>query len=538
MLPPIARTSLGALRGTRAGAISVFRGIPFAAAPVAERRFLSPAPALPWSGVRAALARGPAPPQLSDPLSQRLGLGLGGPILEDCLQLNVWTPSAEAGARPVLVWIHGGAFATGSGTAPLYDGARIAERGDCVVVTLNYRVGALGFLHLAPFLADGAPSRQGTTEGAGSNLGLLDQIAALSFVQREITHFGGDPGCVTVFGESAGAGSIVALLAMPAAKGLFQRAIVQSPAPEGMLDADEGRERAARLLSELGLAPRDRRVELAALQQVPVDRLLEAQQQCIAAGPHRTGMFFAPVVDGATLPVRPLEAVAGGRARDIELVIGTTQEEMQLYRTIPGLGDFPDEILVRIVASRLAGGEASREHVARRAVDRYRAELAAAQGAAPSQRDLFFALETDLSLRLASTRLAASQARFQPHTFMYLFQWRSPLSDGGGGTLGACHALDLPFTFGALEPGPARAFACGDDPKGLADARVLSDRIIDAWTAFARSGDPSHPGIGSWPPYDTESRRTLLFGRDCCVCEAPLEAMRAVWDEPEDPTRG
>jgi len=469
---------------------------------VGARRFQPPEPAPAWEGTLDAREPGPAPPQVVEPLSELLGLDFPGPISEDCLRLHVWTPEPGAGGRPVLVWIHGGAFATGCGTAPAYDGAHIAARGDVVVVTLNYRVGAFGFLSLA---------------GGYPNLGLLDQMAALEWVRREIAGFGGDPDRVCVFGESAGAGSIAALLAMPRARGLFRRAILQSPAPDGMLARDEGIARARMLVDRLeGRAP----------ESASMEGLLAAQQACIAAGPHRTGMFFAPVIDGDSLPLRPLDAIARGDARDVEILIGTTEEEMQLYATVPGLGDFPDAILQKIVASRLPGDEAERDAAAARAVSVYRSELGS-----PSPRDLFFALETDLSLRLPSTRLAADQADHQPHTFMYLFRWRSPMSDGHGGSLGACHALDLPFTFGALDRPAARRFATGDRPELLPRARALSNAIVDAWTAFARSGDPSHPGVGSWPAYERSARRTMILGEKCRVEDAPLEARRAVWED-------
>lgn len=459
---------------------------------------------------------GPAPPQVVDPLSAMLGLDFAGETREDSLQLNVWAPAPGGEGRPVLVWLHGGAFATGSGTSPAYSGHRLAERGDVVVVTLNYRVGALGFLYLG---------------GETSNLGLQDQIAALGWVRDEIGAFGGDPSRVTVFGESAGAGSLVALLAMPGARGLFQRAILQSPAPDGMLLAEEGAARAEQLASHLRVP-----AEADALRGVPTPRIVEAQSACIAAGPHRTGMFFAPVIDGDTLPERPLDAIARGAAREVELLIGTTEEEMQLYATIPGMGDFPDPILTKVVASRLVGDEEARNRLAEAAIRVYREELGREERGReergdPSQRDLFFALETDLSLRLPSIRLAASHSAFQPNTFMYLFQWQSPMPDGHGGQLGACHALDLPFTFGALESEAARAFVAGSREDLLGPAEALSGLMMDAWISFARCGNPGHPKLGDWPPYTPRRRATMLLGPECRVADAPLEARRAVWGD-------
>lgn len=525
---PHAVVRTGALRGAHEEGICIFRGIPFAAPPTGARRLLAPAPAACWEGERDATRLGAAPPQTVDALSELLGLTFDVPMSEDCLQLNVFTPAPDAARRPVMVWLHGGAFATGSGTAPGYSGHRIALRGDVVVVTLNYRVGALGFLHLEPFLGEhGEP-------GAGANLGLQDQIAALRWVRDEIAVFGGDPERITVFGESAGAGSLVSLLAMPAAKGLFQRAIIQSAAPEGMLSADEGAERCLMLLEKLGIdagtgTQDDPGALLHALQQVPVERLLDAQNACLAAGPHRTGMFFAPVVDGVSLPRPPIEAITEGCARDVEILIGTTSEEMQLYSTVPGLGDFPDPILEQIVASRVKAPAETASRVAREAIRVYREELTARNGP-PSQQALFFALESDLSLRVPATTLAAGHARRQPATFMYLFTWESPLPNGHGGTLGACHALDLPFTFGALEEESAGAFVGTHPPRDQA-ARLLSEQIRDAWVAFAREGDPSHPGLPSWPAYLAEKRATMVLGEQCAVVAAPREAERAVWDE-------
>src|SRR5687768_1173526 len=242
-MQPIVETPLGPVRGREAGGVRRFLGVPYAAPPVGALRFAPPAPHAGWAEPRDAASFGAAPIQPADALSRTLGLLGDHPQSEDCLTLNVFAPSAPAPPRPVLVWLHGGAFQTGTAAGPAYDGARLAARGDAVVVTLNYRVGALGFLHT------GAPGC--------ANLGLQDQLAALRFVRAAIAGFGGDPAQVTVFGESAGAGSIVCLLAMPGARGLFRRAIVQSAAPEGQLGADEAAERARILAEKLGGARAD-----------------------------------------------------------------------------------------------------------------------------------------------------------------------------------------------------------------------------------------------------------------------------------------
>jgi para-nitrobenzyl esterase len=491
----IVETSSGRLRGRAADGVCVFRGVPFAEPPVGTRRFQAPAPLAAWPGTRDALAFGLAPPQPLDPMVEALGLLAPHPQGEDCLYLNVWTPAPDARRRPVLVWIHGGAFLTGTGAAPLYDGARLAVRGDVVVVTLNYRVGALGF---------------GAFQGAQANLGLLDQIAALAWVRREIERFGGDPENVTAFGESAGAGSILALLCAPRATGLLRRAIAQSPGPLGFLSRSEAARRAHALCRRLEL----REPSARALRDVALGRLLEAQAACVADGPHAGGMFFAPVVDGELLPEAPLAAFRAGRAQPIELVIGTTAEELRLYAMVPGFGDVSDAQLERGLAARLRDPA--------RVLARYR-EARARRGEDVSARSLFFALESDWNLRFPSILLAESHARRGARAYMYLFAHASPAQ---GGALGSCHALDLPFTFGNLDSPEMRRFA-GEGPAVVA----LAGSWMDATVAFARSGDPSHPGIGCWPAYDAARRATMRFGEKCHAVDAPLDAERAALAE-------
>jgi para-nitrobenzyl esterase len=490
-MEPLVETPSGAVRGRELEGVLRFLGIPYAAAPVGALRFAPPAPHRGWSKALDAAAFGAAPLQPVDGLSQTLGLLGDHAQSEACLTLNVFAPAAPAQApRPVLVWLHGGAFQTGTAAGPAYDGGPLARRGDAVVVTLNYRVGAFGFLHT------GAPG--------AANLGLQDQCAALRWIQRAIGAFGGDPGQVTVFGESAGAGSIVCLLAMPAARGLFRRAIVQSAAPEGQLSAAEAAERARILVEKLG----GTRMDLAWLRGLPAEQILAAQAACAEPGPRRIGMFFAPVVDGALLPERPLDAVARGAARDVELVIGTTADEMLLFTLLPGFGEIPEAVLPQLVATRLPGPPES-------ALARAEALLRSYAG---SGAERFFAVETDASLFVPSTRLAQAQARHQPRTFMYRFTWRSPLH---GGRLGACHALDVPFALGTFALPKVRDFA-GAGPA----AERVSAAMMDAWAAFARRGDPSHPGIPAWPAYAPPRRATLELGATCRVVDAPGEERR------------
>ena len=487
-------TRLGTVIGSERDGLRIFRGVPFAAPPLGALRFEAPQPPLPWREPLVAQAFGPGPLQPEDGLSKSLGLLDGREDFdEDCLHLNLWCPAEPAPPRPVMVWLHGGAFQSGTAAGPAYDGARLARRGDVVVVTLNYRVGALGFLHL--------------DEAGPSNLGLQDQIAALRFVRDEIGAFGGDPENVTLFGESAGAGSLCALLAMPAAHGLFRRAIIQSAAPNGILSDEEGLARAQIFLDELGLEKAD----LATLRALPPERILEAQAACREPGPRRIGMFFAPVVEGRSLPLAPLAAVAQGTAAGVELIIGTTAEEMRLYAMIPGFGELDEAQLRQSVAERLPSGVQGRAQA-----------LLAAYPAASSPRDRFFALETDWHLWLPATRMAEAQAAHQPKTFMYRFTWRSNFKEG---ICRACHALDVPFTLGNLDANPPLAAFSGSGPM----ARALSDLVMDAWAGFARSGDPSPPGAPAWPSYTLPRRATYELGAHPRVLEAPDEVRRVAW---------
>jgi para-nitrobenzyl esterase len=491
----LAKTECGALRGVAEDGVEIYRGIPYAAPPVGSRRLAPPAPPDSWRDTRDATRFGAAPPQRHDPLVDALGLLHGCRTDEDCLQLNVFTPAADGAGRAVMVWIPGGAFIGGAVCVPVYDGRHLAAEGDVVVVTVSYRVGALGFSML--------PARAGRP--AVANLGLLDQIAALRWVHRNIAGFGGDPARVTVFGESAGAGSILALAGMPAAEGLFGRAIVQSAAPRGVLRADEGDARTRAV--QAALAPED-------LDSAPVARVLEAQYACADAGIPRTGMYYAPVADGASLVTPPWEAFATGWARDVDLLIGTTRDEMWLYTT--GQPD-SDDVVSLIVGAQLEGPD-ERDARARALIAGYRAARIA-RGAAATPCDVMHAIQTDLSLRYDATCIAAARAE-RANTWMYLFTWASPWR---GGAVGACHALDLPFTFGTLDAPGMREFAGSGDA-----ARALSRRLRAAWTGFARTVEPGHPEIGEWPVYEPGRRASMELGARCGVLEAPLEAERAL----------
>ncbi|HSL48082.1 MAG TPA: carboxylesterase/lipase family protein [Candidatus Deferrimicrobiaceae bacterium] len=574
----LVETRRGTVRGVAEDGLAVFRGLPFARPPVGPLRFRPPEPPERWAGIRDATRFGPSAAQNAALIGPLMSLGIDR-TGEDCLYLNVWTPRADRGRRPVLVWIHGGAFILGSGSQTLYDGATLARRGDVVVVTINYRLGALGFLR--------TQDRFGQRLPATGNEGLLDQIAALEWVRDEIEAFGGDPAGVTIFGESAGAMSCAILLGLPRARGLFQRAILQSGAANFRWPRDIASRLADQILADLGISsPDDLHAAaparlLAAQRRLFMDLMLGEQHVLGALSPtgqrvagvlflgltlarrrfgnvasplsrglarmlrrrgersgtpaprpaalralRTRGLPFQPVIDGDVIPRDPLAAVRDGAARDVPLLIGTNLDEARLFAPLDPEATTLDEaaLLARCEAAIPGGPDA-----ARRAVTLYR-EARAARGESLEPGDLWFAIESDRTMRHPAMRLAALQAAHQPATYAYLFTWPSPAM---GGLFGSCHALELPFVFGTLDHPLLRPFT----GKG-AEAHALAARIQDAWIAFARTGRPGHAGLGEWPAYDAAARRTMILDRRCRVEAAPREAERALWDSLDGTSAG
>ena len=469
--------------------MAVFRGIPFADPPVGAARFAAPRPAQAWTGVRDAVSFGPPPPQAAFFGMDELAL----PESEDWLTVNVWSPELDPGAgRPVMVWVQGGGYVFGMSSLPEFDGGRLARDGGVVVVTFNYRVGIEGFAQI---------------EGAPANRGLLDQVAALEWVRDNIAAFGGDPGRVTVFGQSAGGGSVAALLAMPSASGLFRRAIVQSM-PGTFFTPELAADIAATCVAELGLRP-----TVADLSAVTPARLSAAGDRVTTTigqraqrwgRPAQRSIPFAPVVDGDILPVIPWLALAEGAGRDVDLVVGHTRHEHRLFLAIEGLlGQVADEqaaIALRVFAP---GPDGAR---------RYRDSFPDA-----GPEELYELVHSDWLFRMPSLHLAEAHAAGGGRTFLYELTWPAP---GMGGVLGACHGLDVPLTFGNLDRGqPALLLGPGPQP----EAEQLSALIRTAWTAFATHGDPG------WPAYDTTRRLTRLLDAQPAVSAYPEQASRRIW---------
>ncbi|HKD20716.1 MAG TPA: carboxylesterase family protein [Rhizomicrobium sp.] len=492
-------TPQGRLAGIRKGDVASFKGIPFGRPPVGALRWRLPEPSEAWAGVRDASRFAPTCPQAPTQLETIMGLA-GGEQSEDCLYLNVWTPAADGAKRPVMVWIHGGAFVLGGGSTGVYDGTELARLG-AVVVTINYRLGSFGFLALG--LADG-----GTAPGSGAE-GIADQILALDWVRRNIESFGGDPGNVTIFGESAGGMSVAMLLAAGPARGLFHKAIAQSGAGHIGHSQERSTRVARALLHEMGLEPH----EAAKAVDAPYSALIAAQISLLAkvnAGndPDRLGALpFQPTIDGQILAGRPIEPLRQGAARGVPLLTGTTKDEWRLFTAAnPALRLMSQKTFVERV-ERLAGEAAA-------------PMLAAYDEGSPFER--FNALMTDKGFAVPAARLGEAQTAVAP-TFVYRFDWRSNFL---GGLMGACHALDIGYTFGTHNKGLAGAFF----GTGM-EAEALARDMMEAWVAFARSGNPSTPSTGIWPRYDATTRPTMILGDGAPhIVQQPNEARLRAWD--------
>jgi para-nitrobenzyl esterase len=486
---PVVTVASGRLRGSRTNGVCAFLGVPYATASL----FGTPEPVRRWDGIRDAVELGPTAPQ--PPYEPPFDAILSNPLIpgDEFLNVNIWTPDPGGSGLPVMVWLPGGAFRNGSNASPVYDGAAFARDG-VVLVSVNYRLGAPGFAVVAD---------------APSNRGVLDQVAALTWVRDNITAFGGDPDRVTIFGESAGGMSVATLLSIPATDGLFSRAIVQSGTGTAVADPRDAAILTASLAERLGTQP-----TAAALGAVDVDKLITAQRALaqeirLQPYPQRWGasviaaglgiMSFFPVVDGDLIPRRPVDAITAGAARDIDLLAGSTAEEFRLF-------------LVPIGVTALMTAETLPGQVARLGADPAMAAAYTAARPEASPGDVYAVILTDAAFRMPAIRLAEGQSAAGGTAYVYEFGWRSP-----AGGLGACHALELPFVFDTL--GSAEPMTGPEPPQPLAD------RMHAAWVAFATSGDPG------WHPYDTATRKVMTFDHPVSsVVEDPRPAERLLWD--------
>lgn len=503
----VVTTRQGKVEGRVEHRVHVFRGIPYARPPLGERRWRAPEPHPAWTATRPAYEFGPAAPQNS-PTTKLISalVGTGAEQSEDCLYLNVWTPAPDNRRRPVLVWIHGGAFVLGAGSTGLYSGGRLAKRGDVVVVTINYRLGALGFLNL-----------HALDDRLEANFGLRDQIAALAWVRDNIDQFGGDPDNVTIFGESAGGMSVGTLLGTPAARGLFHRAVAQSGAAHNVSDTAL----AARVAEELLRQLQAGRLDVGRLRKLPAEEILTAQAKAsLKLGLPLGVLPWQPSLDGDVLPQQPLQSIGEGGARRVRLIVGTNSDEWRLFMLGDPKGRRLDEAgLRRRLARVLPGEDASGRPWSEIAFEAYAACGDTRRTWTPAER--WMAFQADRVFHYPAHVLAETHASAGGAAYAYLFTWTPPLV---GNWLGSFHGLEIPFVFGTVRDGPLRHTLAR-----LRSVRDLSNALQQAWIAFAATGDPCHGALPAWPRYDAADRKTMLLDTRSTVRERPLEERRQLW---------
>ncbi|HKE75307.1 MAG TPA: carboxylesterase family protein [Acidimicrobiales bacterium] len=504
----VVATTAGDLRGVcEEGGCVAFLGVPFAEPPVGRRRFRPPVPVARWSGVRAAERYGPAAAQLAkrgifDPLD---------PIDEDCLYLNVWTPAPDDGARPVLVWIHGGGLRGGSGAEAVFRGSHLAARGDCVMVTINYRLGALGGFVLLEELGDPRLAES-------ANVGLLDQLMALRWVQDNVAAFGGDPRRVTVAGQSSGGQSVGVFLGLPEAAGLFAGAIAQSPAPTRLLDREVARQLGERYAAHLS----GRGVDRGDIATAPAADLVAA----VASLKKETdwgpiGHPLHPIVDGRVIARQPLDVLASGGGNPVPLLAGSNRDELVLRIGATGAGEpepAPTEAeLAEAWRTPFPGSTDGRSHAAQLAAAYNPRATAGLDPPGPPPTPF---LQGERMTRISAIRLLEAAVGHGPPAFSYLFTWDPPSH------CGAAHCLELPLVFDtAGESKIGRLYGEGGD-----EVAAMTDLIQSAWVAFVRTGDPATESLPAWPRYEPDRRATMLLDRSPRVLDDPWRDQRKAWE--------
>jgi para-nitrobenzyl esterase len=512
----IVETTAGKVRGFTHNGINAFKGIPYARSTTGGLRFMAPAKPEPWTGVRSALALGPSSPQPFNctSLGRRGGWNNDeesfmfdwddGRPSEDCLRVNVWTPGiTDSRRRPVLVWIHGGGYSSGSSNElRMYDGESLSRRGDVVVVSLNHRLGVLGYLNLAEY---------GEKWANAANAGMLDIVAALEWVRDNIGRFGGDPRSVLIFGQSGGGGKVGTLMGMPSAKGLFQRASIQSGSGVRRPPQDRSPELAAAVLKELGLT----KTTVDRLQEFPYERVVEAgllAQRKLNPTPAAPGtgggVNWGPLVDGRVLPEHPWDPKASPLSADVPLLVGTVLNEFA--NSIQAGDPTLDEMSIEEAKKRLT---AQRGDKAEQVLDTFRRKYPKA-----TPYELFSRISAMTARQNAVTQAERKAAQGGAPAYVYWFQWQTPILDGRPR---AYHCAELPFVFYNTD-------RCASMTGGGPDARELGGKIADAWIAFAKSGSPNHKGLPKWPEFTAAQCPTMIFDTTCVVQNAPDEEQRRV----------
>ena len=503
---PIAETSSGRVRGSVSKGISIFRGVPYGASTTGHNRFKPPQKPQPWSGVRDALANGPSAPQDPGDRGNKLvgnTMFLGNTTQsEDCLSLNVFTPGINDGRkRPVMVWLHGGNFFYGSGTATAYDGTNLAKRGDVVVVTVNHRIGPFGFLYLGDIL--------GPEYADSGNVGMLDLIAALQWVRDNITKFGGDPENVTIFGQSGGADKVTVLMAMPGAKGLFHKAIVESGASSALRQRskEEATKSAEAGLQKLGMT----RDQAGALLTMSMNEILPMVAPATPGG--NPTIRFSPTVDGRSLPRHPFDPDAPEVSADVPMIIGTTETEYSFLVTEDDPSLHLTEADMRAKLAPLLGEQADI------VITKYKSTRPSA-----TPTELYWSINTELgTVRGAHVQAARKAALGRAPAYVYQFGWRTKVF---GGVYMSPHTIEIPFAFDNTDK---VASLVGTDQSEL---EPLTNMVSGSWVSFARSGNPNGAGRPNWPAYSPDQRSIMVIDVQSHLMSqqrlADLDAARAV----------
>lgn len=496
----IAETSAGKIRGLVVEGIKVFKGVPYGAPTSGTNRFMPPVKPMPWTGIRDALAFGPTAPQMRDN-SGTTAAGSPAQQSEDCLVLNVFTPALNDGRkRPVMVWLHGGGFSSGSGSGRILDGTSLANAHDVVVVTLNHRLNVFGYTYLGEAL--------GPDFGRSASVGLLDLVAALEWVREHVAGFGGDPNLVTIFGQSGGGRKVATLMSMPVAKGLFHRAIIQSGAVLRLTTREDGARQADLLLTELGL----KRGQVRELQAVPMTQLLAADAAVQKKmTPREPGMTAStPTIDGEVIPGHPWDPKGPELSSTIPLLIGYAHTEETLYdRPTPEKLAIDEAGLRQRVSSRLGGDPTPVIQAFRR------------NNPGASAWDLWILIATDHPRGTYSRELAKRKAgQGGAPVYAYRYDWETP---EGGGHMRSPHTIEIPFVFNNIK-------IAGPLISKMTEAYALADKTSSAWVAFARAGDPNTPKLPTWPAYSAAARHTLLFNNECRVTSDPDRESRLVME--------
>ncbi len=513
---PVVKTKLGRLKGfVEGGNVYAFKGIRYGQSTAGTHRFQAPKPPQPWSGVMDALAYGQSAPQ-TNPLAPPNNNGMDNSPTgegEDCLVLNVWTPALDRGKRPVMVWFHGGGWNAGSASAATFNGVNLVNRGDVVLVGVNHRLGLMGYLYLGEHGGD----------PASGSAGVLDMVAALQWVKDNIEQFGGDSSNVTIFGESGGAVKVHTLMGLPAAQGLFNKAIMESGSASHWMNHDQGKQIADHVLNYLGAKPQD-------LYTLPLAKLLEAQfkaipPRCTPALPPSglpgavDNLAFFPVIDGRVMKRSPTLEIKDGLSSDVALIIGSNKDEAAAF-----LGRDPSlaSLTQAQVRTRLSHTLGERANAV---IDAYQASRPSA-----SPKDLLVAIGSGFAHYFDTVLIEQQKLpKAKPHAAVYRYQFAHD-QPYPGGLMGSGHAMELAFVFDTIAVSPQFLGGAQPDAPDFAARQALAAKVSTAWIAFARTGNPTHAALPNWPAYTAAKRETMMLTSQAEVVSNPLAAEQKAWE--------